>query len=128
MSNNNTKEKVNEGTDKHSNSNDENAILVEFTTGDGLRPVGLFSRNKKPELAAKSDEAVNRAMNTIKNMAERVHSTVETLNNRPKSVEVEFGVKFDAEVGAIVAKVTAEASMTVKMIWEQVKTPTTVSS
>jgi hypothetical protein len=33
-------------------------------------------------------------------------------------VEVQFGIKFDAEVGVIVAKVTTEASMTVKMSWE----------
>jgi hypothetical protein len=121
---NNIKEK-NKEADKPSND-DENAILVEFTTAEGLTPVGLFSRKKRPELASKSNEAVNKAMNTIKNMAERVHSTVETLNNRPKNVEVEFGVKFDAEVGVIVAKVTAEASMTVKMIWEQEKIPTKV--
>ena len=126
MSNNNIDEKGMVG-DKPVN-NGENEILVEFTTGEGLRPVALFSRNKRPELASKSDDAVNRAINTIKNMAERVQSTVETLSNRPKNVEVEFGVKFDAEVGVIVAKVTAEASMTVKMIWENVKTPTVVSS
>jgi hypothetical protein len=94
-------------------------ILVEFTTGEqGLRPVGLFSRKKQPELAEKSNEAVNKAMDTIKNMATRVHSTVQTIENRPKNIEVEFGIKFDAEVGVIVAKVTAEASMTVKMVWE----------
>jgi Trypsin-co-occurring domain 1 len=93
-------------------------ILVEFTTDGGLRPVGLFSSKKQPELAEKSNEAVNKAMNTIKNMATRVHSTVQTIENRPENVEVEFGIKFDAEVGVIVAKVTAEASMTVKMIWE----------
>jgi hypothetical protein len=99
-------------------SNEDTAILVEFTTGEGLRPVGLFSRKKEPELAEKSNRAVNKAMDTIKNMAQRVHSTVETLDNRPKNVEVEFGIKFDAEVGVIVAKVTAEASMTVKLSWD----------
>lgn len=56
-------------------------------------------------------------------MAQRVHSTVQTMENKPKNIEVEFGIKFDAEVGVIVAKVTAGASMTVKMIWEQEKTP-----
>lgn len=126
MSNSNIKEKDRVAADNP--NHDENEILVEFTTEQGLRPVGLFSRKKEPELASKSNEAVNKAMNTIKNMAERVHSTVESLSNRPKSVEVEFGVKFDAEVGVIVAKVTAEASMTVKMVWEQVNTPAIASS
>jgi hypothetical protein len=115
--NNNIKGKNGETSDKSSNDQD-GTILVEFTTGEGLRPVGLFSRKKQPELAEKSNEAINKAMNTIKNMATRVHSTVQTIQNRPKNVEIEFGVKFDAEVGVIVAKVTAEASMTVKMTWE----------
>lgn len=126
MSNSN-REKDNEITDKLANYNG-NAILVEFATEEGLRPVGLFSRKNEPELASKSNEAVNKAMNTIKNMAERVHYTVENLVSRPKNVEVEFVIKFDAEIGVIVAKVTAKASMIVKMIWEQEKTPEIVSS
>jgi hypothetical protein len=114
---NNINDNNQQSSDKPSNDKDAE-ILVEFTTGEGLRPVGLFSRKKQPELAEKSNKAVNKAMDTIKNMAQRVHSTVQTIENRPKNVEVEFGIKFDAEVGVIVAKVTAEASMTVKMTWE----------
>jgi len=90
MFNNNIKNKNQQGSDKPSDEKD-NEILVEFTTDGGLRPVGLFSRKKQPELAEKSNEAVNKAMNTIKNMATRVHSTVQTIENRPKNVEVEFG-------------------------------------
>jgi hypothetical protein len=114
---NNVKNKENEISDKPGSEKD-NEILVEFTTDGGLRPVGLFSRKKQSELVEKSNEAVNKAMNTIKNMATRVHSTVQTIENRPKNVEVQFGIKFDAEVGVIVAKVTAEGSMTVKMTWQ----------
>jgi hypothetical protein len=49
---------------------------------------------------------MNKAMNTIKNMAERIQSTVQTIVNRPKNVEIEFGIKFDAEFGVIIAKAT----------------------
>ena len=62
-------------------------------------------------------------MNTIKNMAQRVHSTVQNIENKPKNIEVEFGIKFDAEIGAIVAKVTTEARMTIKMTWDQNRSP-----
>jgi hypothetical protein len=60
---NNVKNKGNDTSDKPLNEND-NEILVEFTTDRGLRPVGLFSRKKQPELAEKSSEAVNRAIKT----------------------------------------------------------------
>jgi hypothetical protein len=116
-----SKGKEQEASDLTSKDKDTE-ILVEFTTGEGLRLVGLFSRKKEPELAEKSNKAVNKAMDTIKNMAQRVHSTVQTIENRPSNVEVEFGLKFDAEVGVIVAKVTAEASMTVGLSWENEKT------
>ena len=95
-------------------------IYVEFSDEKGLRPVGLFSRKKEPELAEKSNDAMNKAMDAIKEVSQRVHSTVVSIekDKQPDHVEVEFGIKFDAEFGVIVAKVTAEASMTVKMTWE----------
>ena len=77
----------------------------------------FFTRQKRPELE-KSNEAINKAMDTIKNMAQRVNNIVESIEKRPKNVEIEFGIKFDAEFGVIVAKATVGASMTVKMMWE----------
>jgi hypothetical protein len=93
-------------------------ILVEFTRADdGPRPVAWYSIKKKPELEKKSIEVMDKAMDTIHKMADKVNNTIQMLENRPDHVEMEFGIKFDAEIGAIVAKVTTEASMTIKMVW-----------
>ena len=99
---------------------DDTSIYVEFSDEKGLRPVSLFTRRKEPELAQKSNDALNKAMDTIKEISQRVHSTVVNIerDKRPGHVEVEFGIKFDAEFGVIVAKLTAEASMTVTMAWD----------
>jgi hypothetical protein len=105
------------GVTDHVDEKESEAILVEFTTGEGLRPVGLFSRKKEPELAEKSNKAIEKAMSTIQRMANRVNSTVGNIDKRPSNVEVEFGIKFDAEVGVIVAKAKMEAGMTVKLGW-----------
>ncbi len=96
-----------------------NPILIEFTKAGqgGTVPVGLFSLGKKADLVKKSNEAMEKAMDTIKNMAVRINSTIQNIENRPDNVEMVFGIKFDAEVGAIVAKVTAEGSMSVKLVW-----------
>lgn len=101
------------------------SILVEFENekeSSELEPVGLRDwlrlRKNKPELEKKSDAAVDKAMNTIKGMSDRVSSTIENLQIKPNNVEVAFGIKFDAELDVVIAKVGTEASMTVTLKWE----------
>ena len=53
-----------------------------------------------------------KAVNTIKQIK---------LHERPDSVEVEFGIKLDAEAGALIAKAGTEAAISVKMTWEKTK-------
>src|SRR5215469_2453508 len=110
-----------------SNKTDDATIYVEFSDEKGLRPVGLFTRRKEPELAQKSNDAMNKAMDAIKEVSQRIHSTIVNIerDKRPGHVEVEFGIKFDAEFGVIVAKLTAEASMTVTMAWDNGHTVST---
>lgn len=95
---------------------DNEPILVEMMPQAGMRQVSL----SPAEVAQKSKEAVNSAMNTIHQMAQRVVETVDTLANRPSEVEVEFSLKLNAEVGkAIIAKATTEGSMKVKLTWKR---------
>jgi hypothetical protein len=79
----------------------------------------LVLHKKKPELEKKSNEAIDKSMETIHKMADKVNDRIQTIKNKPSRLEMEFGIKFDAEIGAIVAKVTTEASMTIKMVWEK---------
>ena len=45
-------------------------------------------------------------MSTIQNMATRVNTTIEGIGekNKPDSIEVEFGLKFDGELDVVIAK------------------------
>lgn len=96
---------------------DENApILVEPTPKSGLQQVSL----SPTEIAQKSKEAVNSAMNTIYQMAQRVVVTVDALANKPSEVEVEFSLKLNAELGqAFIAKAQGESTMKVKLSWKR---------
>ena len=95
---------------------DDAPILVETTPQAGMKQVSI----SPTEVAQKSKEAIDSAMNTINQMAQRVVLTVDTLANRPSEVEVEFSLKLNAEVGkAIIAKATAEGSMKVKLTWKR---------
>ena len=100
---------------------DENTpLLVEFTkTEEGLTPVSALSFLNRDELKEKSNKAIDKAMSVIQDVAGRVNSSVKEIKGRPDHVEVEFGIKFDTEVGVIIAKASMEASVNVKLTWDQ---------
>ena len=92
-------------------------ILVEFAPRPGVRQV-----SRTPEdLAEKSAQALDKAMSTMRQMGQRVTETVKSINvaDRPSKVVLEFGLKLDAELGALVAKASTEASFKVVLTWER---------
>lgn len=96
-------------------------LLVEFSkTEEGtLQPVGLrdwFDRNK---LKDKSDRAIEKAMTFIQEMSKKVNSTVKDMEGKPNHVEVQFGIRFDAEAGIIIAKASMESSLNVNLTWDR---------
>lgn len=96
---------------------DKNApIYVEITPKPGLKQVS--KSDPMEDLSEKSAKAVESTMNTIHNMAQRINSTMEALEKRPNQVEIEFFLKFNGEVGVIIAKAGMEAGINVKMSWE----------
>jgi hypothetical protein len=95
---------------------DENApVLVEFTARPGVQQVAL----RPAEVAKKSAEALDSAMNTIHSMARRVVATVEALADPPSQVEVEFGLKLTADAGVFITRAGADCTIGVKLSWER---------
>lgn len=90
-------------------------ILVELTSRSGVQKVAL----SPTDIVEKSAKALESAMNTIHGMAQRITNTVDALVKKPSQVEVEFGIKLDGEVGALISKAGVEASLNVKLIWER---------
>ena len=100
---------------KQSSQKKEYDIVVEFPARPGRQQVAL----KPGEAVAKSAEALDSSMDTIRYMAKRVTSTMDSLGDvKPDEVTVEFGIKFDAEAGAIIAKAGIEASLRVELVWK----------
>ena len=95
---------------------DEDVILVEFENESGLRSVS----NDPDELLNKSTMAIERSMKTVQSMAKKAIKAIKAIpiSERPSTVEFQFGIKMNGEVGAVVAKVGAEAAITVTMTWE----------
>lgn len=88
-------------------------IIVEFEPRPGMKQVGI----SPIDMADRSIKALDSAMNAIYYMAKRVNSAVDAIDKKPDGVEVEFGLKLDAETGAIIAKAGIEATLNVKLIW-----------
>ena len=96
---------------------EEAPILVEFAPRPGVRQV-----SRTPEdIAEKSAQALDKAMVTIRQMGHRVTETVKSINvaDRPSKIVLEFGLKLDAEAGALIAKASTEASFKVALTWER---------
>lgn len=94
-------------------------ILIDFPVRQGVKQVALTPA----DVARWSGDAVDSAMATIRAMAEKVAKAVDGLANRPDGMEVEFGLTFDAHVGALIAKSGVEAALTVRLIWSGTDQP-----
>ena len=91
-------------------------FLVELAPQTGqVRQVALTTPE---DIAARSAEALDNAMDAIRHMARRVVDTVTPLQIAPSSVEIEFGLKLTAEGNAIITKATIEGNLKVKMTWD----------
>jgi Trypsin-co-occurring domain 1 len=97
------------------------AILVEFSSS-GLKPVAKLPWNKET-LLQKSSEAVNGALSIVQEVSDRLQTTMETMSDasnkrKPDRIDIQFNIKLDGELGAIIAKVGAEASFNVNLSWD----------
>ncbi len=104
-------------TEQTTNAAEQDTILIEFAPRPGVRRVS----SRTDDMTEKSAQALDKAMSTIRLMGQRVTDTVQSINvaDRPTKFELEFGLKFDVEAGAVVAKASTEAAFKVVLTWEQ---------
>lgn len=89
------------------------AILVETTeTDDG------------PIKAGRIRDAIHDLPTTLQTMLEPVTETAQILLDhlsraKPAELEVEFGIDFAYEAGAVITKASLASNLKVKMVWKQ---------
>lgn len=81
-------------------------------TGEQLAP-GVRSRG----LSERTTQSFESTLGGIQKVADSLHSVLDNLVSRPSSVTVEFGVKFSASSGVIIASGSGEANLKVGMAW-----------
>jgi hypothetical protein len=85
-------ENVNRQFNREKKSNNEESILIELIDmrqNQGPTPVAIvniFSLKRKPELEEKSKKAMDKAMETVRKMADRVDSTMQAIQNKPDHI------------------------------------------
>jgi hypothetical protein len=95
----------------------KNTILVESSdlseTGGKLVQAGGIETVKK---------SLDKLLETINPISQSIVKTFENLPEKPDSATAEFGLKFTLEGNLIFAKASGEASLTVSLTWNSIKT------
>ncbi len=71
----------------------------------------------REEVAQQAKQTLGKAFSSIKPVANAIIKKVEDLNKPAHAVEVKFGVKMSAELGAIIASGNAEVNYEITLKW-----------
>lgn len=106
--------------------------LARFELGDGDAAVYVAFEDRNPEIvrARGRNRAGNGAVDVaagrfeegldqVRQMAGRTLERMVSLPAPPSTVELEFGVKFNVETGAVIARTGVEGHLKVKVVWER---------
>ncbi|HEC35358.1 MAG TPA: hypothetical protein ENI39_02350 [Anaerolineae bacterium] len=98
---------------------DGGSILVEVEAGEAAGMVPAAATRGVPERAQQTFEA---ALEKVRPAAAAIIAKLRALHDPPDEIEVEFGLKMNAEAGAVVAAAGVEANYKVTLTWK--RTPT----
>jgi len=84
----------------------------EATTGGVVRGAALA------HMAEKAGKSLGDSLAVIRPLAEAALAMCDGLVPVPENAELEFGVKFDIELGAVIAKSSVEGNLRVKLLWK----------
>ncbi len=95
-------------------TNDGDIFVVELESEEGLEEVGT------EKIIQKKQEEFDQAMKVVMLGVTSLQKSVKALGEElaPDEVSWEFGVKFDAEVGAVITKYSMGGNFNVKLTWK----------
>lgn len=98
-------------------------VTVYIEVDEAKVPHSPYGETRGPGFQGKDvKDALEKAMELVRTCAEQVAGTVQKIPEkmRPAGCEVLFAIKFDTEVGAMIAKVSTEAQLQVTLKWGEV--------
>ncbi|WP_280403990.1 CU044_2847 family protein [Nocardia brasiliensis] len=99
--------------------------LLEFKTDDGTAVLvevdsnepGFEKVSRGGDAVAKAKRSFEEALVDVRAAAERALAVFTEGPLNPDGLEIEFGVRLNAEAGAVIAKTAVEGHLSVKLIW-----------
>ena len=83
---------------------------------------GVVRVARPGDVAATAARSLRDSFDQVRAAAEVALDRLSSLSVRPKTVELELGVKFNAEAGAVIARTAAEGNVVVRLSWERPET------
>ena len=94
---------------------DNGKILIEI--GDSGGAVGFGAGSSAPKAQNKTKDAFNQALKTVRLAASSVLETLNTLDEKPSTARVDFGIKFNNEAKAMLSNGGSDAQLRVSLTW-----------
>lgn len=98
--------------------------LVRWETSSGTVVVEMDDREPGFDSVSRGDGILHEAgakfedaLHSVRDAAESALATLRSGELKPDVLELEFGVKLNAEAGAVIAKTSVEGQLKVKMTW-----------
>ena len=88
---------------------------------DATLQQGEIEAGRAREIVEHAQDAFEQAMQTARASAEKFIEMANGLSQKSSKVKIEFGLKLDAEAGAMVAKASTSAHYKVTLSWEPSK-------
>jgi len=98
---------------------DGGSVLVEVEDRRTLSGVTRGGGGRTGEIAVRAGETVESAFGRIQPAAAAIVEQLRAVAEGPQAIEIEFGIKLSAEVGAIVAHTAGEANFKVTLRWSR---------
>lgn len=99
---------------------DNTKIYLETAKDDIKEDGGLFVPIlSSGHVIEKTKDFLNNTFEQIKIFSNGISNAVKNMDASPDEVEVDFSVKFSADVGIIISSASSETGITIKMKWKK---------
>jgi uncharacterized protein YfiM (DUF2279 family) len=88
-------------------------VTVEVGDPPRLAPAG-----RPPPIVREATATFERALADVRDAAGAALGQFQDMVHRPDSVEISFGIRLDAQAGALIAKTGAQGHFEVKLTWQ----------
>jgi hypothetical protein len=92
------------------------AVEVDGADSPGSR---VMRGSPSADVLAEASDTFEAALEKVRSAAEGILDQLRSLAQPPDEVAVEFGVKMNAETGAIIAKASGEANFKINLTWKK---------